>query len=309
LSTYYDILQVPEDADDKEIKAAYRQAALAYHPDHIPTGVSKRMREDASKTWVEIQEAFAVLGNPEKREEYDTLLEEMRQSEEAEKQFEPSVPPPAPPEPEATPEPAPSETTTEATPQQQPAPKTKSRSAWFLFQAGRYWRLLCWMLIGPLFVLDGIRDSGTWGIMLAEVAVITAVVAYLTVRSSRRSWTDRRRYIINAATLIALVVTACPRILQDLGRIAEESIPDPAPKTAATTTALSLLTSLHASPSPTSINSTPSPSATPLAILKKYEFEVMPPLCEKTSLNELDSCLMFVKDFEKKVLEPCTRGG
>jgi CspA family cold shock protein len=103
LSTYYDILRVPEDADAKEIKAAYRQAALSYHPDHMPGGVSKRMREDAAKTWMEIQEAFDVLGDPEKREEYDTLLEEMRQSEEAEKLFEndsapaPTQATPAPP--------------------------------------------------------------------------------------------------------------------------------------------------------------------------------------------------------------------
>ena len=101
--THYDILRVPEDADDKEIKAAYKQAVLDYHPDHMPTGVSKRMREDAAETWSQIQEAFAVLGDPESREEYDTLLEEMRRSEEAEKQFEPSTPPPAPPKPKPTP--------------------------------------------------------------------------------------------------------------------------------------------------------------------------------------------------------------
>jgi hypothetical protein len=34
---------VPEDADDKDIKGAYREAALAYHPDCIPEGVSKSM--------------------------------------------------------------------------------------------------------------------------------------------------------------------------------------------------------------------------------------------------------------------------
>ena len=76
---------MPEDADDKDIKAAYRQAALAYHPDRIPEGVSKSMREDAAQKWVEIQEAFAVLSDPEKRD-YDTLLEEMRQSEEVDEQ-------------------------------------------------------------------------------------------------------------------------------------------------------------------------------------------------------------------------------
>jgi len=34
---------VPEDADDKDIKGAYREAALDYHPDCIPEGVSKSM--------------------------------------------------------------------------------------------------------------------------------------------------------------------------------------------------------------------------------------------------------------------------
>jgi CspA family cold shock protein len=133
LSTYYEILRVREDADAKEIRAAYRQAALAYHPDHMPTGVSKRMREDAAKTWGEIQEAFAVLSDPEKREEYDALLEEMRQSEEVEKQFEPAIPPPAPPKPKPGPAPTPQETAPQATPQQRPAPEGTEQGTvkWF----------------------------------------------------------------------------------------------------------------------------------------------------------------------------------
>jgi len=63
---YYDILGVKPDDDKKVIKTAYRRLARKYHPD-----VSKE--PDAEAKFKDISEAFEVLGNKEKRAEYDQL--------------------------------------------------------------------------------------------------------------------------------------------------------------------------------------------------------------------------------------------
>lgn len=63
---YYQVLGVSPDADDKAIKAAYRRLARKYHPD-----VSKEAgAEDKFKA---VNEANEVLGNAERRAEYDRL--------------------------------------------------------------------------------------------------------------------------------------------------------------------------------------------------------------------------------------------
>ena len=62
---YYKILGVPRDADEKTIKAAYRRLARKYHPD-VNKGDPKA--EDKFK---EINEAYEVLKDPEKRARYD----------------------------------------------------------------------------------------------------------------------------------------------------------------------------------------------------------------------------------------------
>lgn len=59
---YYEILGVPESASDDDIKRAYRKLAHEYHPD-------KTKGDD--KKFKEINEAYQVLGNREKREQYD----------------------------------------------------------------------------------------------------------------------------------------------------------------------------------------------------------------------------------------------
>jgi molecular chaperone DnaJ len=61
---YYEVLGVPKDADDTMVKTAYRKLARQYHPD-----VSKA--SDASERFKEINEAYEVLSNPEKRQSYD----------------------------------------------------------------------------------------------------------------------------------------------------------------------------------------------------------------------------------------------
>ena len=61
---YYQILGVGRQADGKEIKRVYRQLALKYHPDKNPGSEEK---------FKEINEAYEVLGDPEKRAKYDRL--------------------------------------------------------------------------------------------------------------------------------------------------------------------------------------------------------------------------------------------
>lgn len=63
---YYDILGVDEDASAKDIKKAYRDLARKYHPDRNPD------KPNAEERFKEIQEAYSVLSDKEKREEYDT---------------------------------------------------------------------------------------------------------------------------------------------------------------------------------------------------------------------------------------------
>ena len=63
---YYKILGVSEDADIKTIKTAYRRLARKYHPD-----VSSE--HDAEKQFKEVSEAYEVLSDQKKRDEYDQL--------------------------------------------------------------------------------------------------------------------------------------------------------------------------------------------------------------------------------------------
>ncbi|KAI9565275.1 hypothetical protein GHT06_009060 [Daphnia sinensis] len=61
-TSYYDILGVDRKATDRQIKKAFRNLALKYHPDKNPNF------EDKFK---EIAQAYEVLSNPKKRKEYD----------------------------------------------------------------------------------------------------------------------------------------------------------------------------------------------------------------------------------------------
>lgn len=64
---YYQILGVPRDASDEEIKKAFRKLARRYHPD---VAKDKKAAEEKFK---EINEAHEVLGDPENRRKYDEL--------------------------------------------------------------------------------------------------------------------------------------------------------------------------------------------------------------------------------------------
>jgi molecular chaperone DnaJ len=65
MADYYEILEVPRTATPEEIKKAYRQKALKYHPDKNPGD------SDAEKRFKEISEAYEVLNDEKKRSLYD----------------------------------------------------------------------------------------------------------------------------------------------------------------------------------------------------------------------------------------------
>ncbi|MBV8644243.1 MAG: DnaJ domain-containing protein [Candidatus Eremiobacteraeota bacterium] len=79
---YYAILGVPKTSAEKDIKSAYRKLARKWHPDANPDNA--RAAEEKFK---DIQEAYEVLGDPEKRRKYDVLGSDwQRAAREAEQQ-------------------------------------------------------------------------------------------------------------------------------------------------------------------------------------------------------------------------------
>ena len=61
---YYEVLGVEKNADEKQIKSAFRRLAKEYHPD-------LNKSPDAPEKFKEVQEAYEVLSDPEKRKTYD----------------------------------------------------------------------------------------------------------------------------------------------------------------------------------------------------------------------------------------------
>lgn len=62
---YYKILGVTKDANEKDLKSAYRQLSKKYHPDKNPND------ESAHHKFIELGEAYEVLSDPDKRKTYD----------------------------------------------------------------------------------------------------------------------------------------------------------------------------------------------------------------------------------------------
>ena len=63
---YYDILGVPKGASDDELKRAFRKLAQQWHPDVNAT-------PEADERFKEINEAYQVLSDPQRRQAYDTF--------------------------------------------------------------------------------------------------------------------------------------------------------------------------------------------------------------------------------------------
>ncbi|MFZ5978544.1 MAG: DnaJ C-terminal domain-containing protein [Bacteroidota bacterium] len=74
---YYSLLGIAKSATADEIKKAYRKLAVKYHPDKNPNN------KEAEDKFKQINEAYEVLGDPEKRKKYDTLGANWKQYEQS----------------------------------------------------------------------------------------------------------------------------------------------------------------------------------------------------------------------------------
>ena len=66
---YYDILNIPKNANQEEIKKAYKKQAIKFHPD-------KNHSKKAEECFKKVSEAYQILSNPEKKEFYDKYGDE-----------------------------------------------------------------------------------------------------------------------------------------------------------------------------------------------------------------------------------------
>jgi len=69
MKDYYKILNVKKTASNDEVKKAYRQGALFWHPD-------KNKSEDAKEKFILINEAYCILTDSQKRIVYDKLYDD-----------------------------------------------------------------------------------------------------------------------------------------------------------------------------------------------------------------------------------------
>src|SRR3989304_7494902 len=69
MANYYEMLGVSKTATDQEIKTAYRKQALKWHPD-------RNKDPGATAKFKEINKAFEVLSNPQKKQMYDQYGED-----------------------------------------------------------------------------------------------------------------------------------------------------------------------------------------------------------------------------------------
>lgn len=78
MPNYYDVLGISRNADEKEVRQAYRRLARQFHPDVNP---GDKSAEDKFK---QINEAYGVLSDPEKRRKYDKYGDRWQHADEIE---------------------------------------------------------------------------------------------------------------------------------------------------------------------------------------------------------------------------------
>ena len=83
-NTLYEVLEVSENASAEVIEKAYKVLAKKYHPD-LQSEANKKSAENKMK---KINEAYDVLGNEEKRKEYDKALEQEREEQRLKQEME-----------------------------------------------------------------------------------------------------------------------------------------------------------------------------------------------------------------------------
>lgn len=83
-NTLYEVLEVSENASEEVIEKAYKVLAKKYHPD-LQSEANKKSAENKMK---KINEAYDILGNADKRKEYDRTLEQQRREEKLKQEME-----------------------------------------------------------------------------------------------------------------------------------------------------------------------------------------------------------------------------
>ena len=68
---YYKILGISKDANEDEIRKAYKREALKYHPDK-----NINNKEVAEKNFKKVNDAYSILSDKEKKQQYDTFGKE-----------------------------------------------------------------------------------------------------------------------------------------------------------------------------------------------------------------------------------------
>jgi len=76
--TYYEVLRVNRRAEADRVRMAYRKLAQQYHPDKMPGNA--KAQEKAQELMAELNEAYAVLSDPQQRARYDEHIDAIRSS-------------------------------------------------------------------------------------------------------------------------------------------------------------------------------------------------------------------------------------
>lgn len=74
MKNYYKVLELPTTASKEEIKQKYRELSKQYHPDLVVNKENIDLIKNHEEKFKEINEAYSVLSDPEKKKAYDKKL-------------------------------------------------------------------------------------------------------------------------------------------------------------------------------------------------------------------------------------------